>query len=473
MKNRIILVIDDHKRTKKYKSINEVARALNIDSNTVDAWLKGKTPKRYEGWQILSQEDSGSDFTTKDTSRYDTDPKTGAVLATTKNIAAWLTVKYESFRYNELTNNLEVNGKPIDDRVLDEMCCEMEESIGVNNDKKTKQAITYLCVRDSYNPLKQKIESVEWDGVERAEMFFIKFLGAFDNQLNRKYTRCWFKAAIKRLYEPGCMWDNMLILYDKTQQTGKTKIFERLSLGYYTANPDISNKDCINIMNNAWLINFDELARFDKKDMNTLKTFMTIRSEINRLAYARYAETYERHCVFCGTTNEQHFLRDYTSERERRFWIMNCKGTRRENKWWKENLPDSYIEQLWAEVKHWYDEDPDVEGLTMAEMDEETIVQAGHKSFYNKPEDELMIRDILNGKYSKMALENWKVFKKEVMSSTIEDSQILPLNKVEIKRLAALIHQKEDYASAIVLAQPGWLVRDGYAIRTEQYSMEL
>lgn len=469
--NTIIVTMPDGD-IKRYRSQNEVAKALDVSKQTVINWIKGESKPvgNLKGLQIkqIEEDDNGKVVGVEGYQL----KSNGQTIDNEFNIRLWLNIHCKSFRFNELTNNLEVNGKPIDDRMMDNICINMEHEIGINNDKKTRQCITTLCTSNSYHPLKEKIESVEWDGVPRVEDFFIKFLGAFDTPLNRKYTRCWFKAAIKRLYEPGCMWDNMLILYDKTQETGKTKIFERLSLGYYSVNPDISNKDCINIMNSAWIINFDELARFDKKDMNTLKTFMTIRSEINRLAYARYAETYERHCIFCGTTNDQYFLRDYTSKRERRFWIMNCKGTRREKSWWEENLPDSYIGQLWAEAKAWYDSNPNVEGLTMAEVDEEVIIQAGHKSFYNKPEDELMIRDILNGKYSKMALENWKIFKKEVMSTTIEDSQIIPLDKIEIKRLAALLHQKEDYAEAIILTQPGWLIRDGYAVRTNQYGME-
>ena len=471
---KCILITDNKGVVSKKKSMSEVAKSLNVDVNTVRHWVNGDCEpkgglKGYK-FQVIEEEEGDGMVSLEG---YDLDKKTGLPQATTKNIQIWLMEHYDTFAYNELTDNLEVDGKPIDDFLMDRICVGMEKTIGINNDKKTKQSITDLCVPNAYNPLKKKIESFTWDGQERAEGFFIKFLGAFDTPLNRKYTRCWLKAAIKRLYEPGCMWDQMLILYDRQGGTGKTKIFERLSLDNYASNIDITNKDGISVMNTAWIINFDELARFDKKDMNTLKTFITTRMDVNRLAYARYAKEFKRHCVFCGTTNEQFFLRDYTSERERRFWIMNCNGVRRDDGWWKENLPDSYIEQVWAEVKHWYDEDPSIEGLTVQEKDEEEMVQVGHKSFNKDTKTMLEVESILKGKYSVNALESFKVFKKEATSLETGDVQVCELKKVDVRWISAITGHPEDYIKAIVLSVPGWLIRDGFAVKTDQFGLEM
>lgn len=472
--SKSILITDEKGIVVKKKSITEAAKYLKVNKETVNNWLKGKNKPQggLKGYTFkLIEEDDNGNF--QDYEGYDCDKRTGLPLPNTKNIKHWLELNYDSFEYNELTDNLEVNKKPIDDFLVDCMCVQMEEDISINNDKKTKQSITDLCVPNSYNPLKQKIESFKWDGKKRAEEFFIKFLGAFDTPLNRKYTRCWLKAAIKRLYEPGCMWDQMLILYDRQGGTGKTKIFERLSLDNYAMNIDISNKDGISVMNTAWIINFDELARFDKKDMNMLKTFITTRMDVNRLAYARYAKEFKRHCVFCGTTNEQFFLRDYTSERERRFWIMNCNGVRRDDSWWKENLPDSYIEQVWAEVKQWYDEDPSIEGLTVQEKDEEEMIQVGHKSFKKDTKTMLEVESILNGKYSVNALQNFKVFKKEATSLDSVDVQVCELKKVDVRWISAITGHPEDYIKAVVLSMPGWLIQDGFAVKTDQFRIDV
>lgn len=467
-----ILVTDEKGKVTKYRNQNEAAIALGVHKETIKNWINGVPPKGkgFRDWKVTVVEDEGNSMTGKDGYQLGKD---GQALPNEYNIRKWLVLHCDSFEYNELTDNLEVNGKPIDDLMMDVICVNMEHEIGVNNDKKTRQVITTLCLKNTYNPLKKKIEKVKWDGVERAERFFIDFLGAHDIPLNHKYSKCWFKAAIKRLYEPGCMWDQMLILFDRAGGTGKTKIFERLSLGYNALNVDVTNKDAINVMNTAWIVNFDELARFDKKDMNSLKTFITTSSDINRLAYARYAKDFKRHCVFCGTTNDQYFLRDYTSDRERRFWIMNCNGKRRNGEEWKKILPDSYILQLWAEVKHWYDEDTNIEGLTVEEQDMELLVQMAHKSFGNKPEDRLIIETVLDGKYSQLALENYLVFKKEALSVEMDSSRINSIEKVKLSWLAGCIKQTEDYVAAIVLSVGGWIIRDGVAIKTNQYELSL
>lgn len=457
--------------TQKFSSVADTARKFNVSQQTVLNWLAGKTkPNRnLAGCKFKYLE---GDYEAQEV-RYEAG-KDGKILPTSENICTWLKINFDTFALNEWTGMLEINGKPIDDKLIDVICVEMDKTIGVNNDKKTRQCITSLCLQEKYNPLKDLIESFEWDGEERAETFFIDFLGAHDTPLNRFYTRCWLKAAIKRLYEPGCMWDHMIILYDKTGGTGKTKIFERLSLGYWTTDVDVSNKDAINVMNNAWLINFDELARFDKKGMNTLKTFITTRSETNRLAYARYAETYQRHCIFCGTTNEEYFLRDYTSDRERRFWVVNCNGTRKDDKWWKEHLPNEYIEQVWAEVKSWYDTDPNIDtGMTVSLQDDERMVQYGHKSIGNDPEFIVLMEQTLNGKYSSQAMDNFNLFKKEVFSTEVNSDRVIPLEKIQVKKLAAIFKKPESYTAAVVASFKGWLIRDGWAIKTNQYEMHI
>lgn len=68
-------------------------------------------------------------------------------------------------------------------------------------------------------------------------------------------------------------------------------------------------------------------------------------------------------------------------------------------------------------------------------------------------------------------MEDWRAFKKEALNPPTGDAQSFSLDKVEIKRIAALLQKTEDYASAIVAAQSGWLVRDGFAIRTNQYEI--
>lgn len=445
---------------KVFNSVSEAARAFDTTTRTIYNWINHpeKATRLEKGAKFCYLEEAEAVVFQED--------KNGKPIANEVNIERWLNANYDSFAFNELTSSIEINGTSLDDKMIDDICVRMGKTVGINNDKKTRQVITYLGLQNSYNPLKEEIESYQWDGKPRAETFFIDFLGAHDTPLNRFYTRCWLKAAIKRLYEPGCMWDNMIILYDKTGGTGKTKILQRLSLGYYAQDPEVGSKDAIGVMNKAWIINFDELARFDKKGMNSLKTFITATSDVDRLAYARYTENFNRHIVFAGTTNEEYFLRDYTSDRERRFWVVNCSGERKDDNWWREHLPNSYIRQVWAEVYSWYKEDPDIDNRMSIELqDDEQFVQTGHKSLGKDPEFQVQLEEGLNSKYSADALTKYSLFKREIFSADGPYDRIHPLNKVQLKWLAGAFKKQEDYTASAVMSLGGWVIRDGWVIR--------
>lgn len=446
---------------KKYRSIREAAIDLNVSQRVLTRWINGETtPYFFKNFSFKYVEDD-----TLTEVKFELD-KNGNPKNNIQNIKLYLLTKYNLFCFNELSQTLEINNTLISDEMLADICVKMEEEIGINNEHKTEQAITNLCLENRYNPILEKLDNLEWDGTKRAETFFIDFVGAHDTPLNRYYTRNWLKGAIKRAYEPGCMWDHMLILQDKAGGTGKTKVFERLAVGFYAQDPDVGNKDAINIMNYAWIINLDELARFDSKEMNLLKTFITTRKDTNRLAYAKFAKEFKRHCIFCGTTNDQYFLRDYTGNVERRFWIVNCSGTRKNTKWWKDNLTDYYIDQVWAEVKEWYLADNEIEPMSVDLQNDEIFIQQGHKSFGKDTDFLEQLDAALNAKYSKDALENYNVFKKEVFNADYNFDRIYPIEEISLRKLAGVFKKTEDYiGKAIISLNKDWIIRDGKIVK--------
>ena len=72
-----------------------------------------------------------------------------------------------------------------------------------------------------------------------------------------------------------------------------------------------------------------------------------------------------------------------------------------------------------------------------------------------------------------MALEHFNSFKKEIFSPEIDNSRVFSLDKIEVKKLAAVFRKAENYTEIVIASLGGWLIRDGYAIRTSQYQMEL
>ena len=250
------------------------------------------------------------------------------------------------------------------------------------NKNLVEEAVNEVCNNNKYNPVVNYLESLKWDGTERIETMFHDWLGADDTPLNRRYARLWMYAAIKRIYEPGCKWDNILILYGK-QGDGKTEFFKRLGKDWNTSNRiDLSNKDYINRLNKNWIVIMDELASLNKKEMDDVKSFFSNQDDDDRLAYAKESTKFYRHCIFCGTTNSKGILRDLDDMYERRFWIIEVNA--KSPTFVYNNFSKEEVDKLWAEAVHFYKENPNMElyvGEEYIKMAKETQVE--YKAFNN------------------------------------------------------------------------------------------
>jgi len=159
----------------------------------------------------------------------------GMPLPTIENACTFLEKdeKYAgSLAFNEFTRRIELRGEPINDFNISQIALDFEMAhLGGGRDR-IMHALNIVGQRNSYNPVRSYLDSLLWDGKKRVETLFIKLLGAADTLLNRKMTWLWFKAAVKRIYEPGCKFDNIIILQG-AQGIGKTSLCTLLSRDNY------------------------------------------------------------------------------------------------------------------------------------------------------------------------------------------------------------------------------------------------
>lgn len=330
----------------------------------------------------------------------------------------------DKFAYNEFTAYECFEENLIRDYNIAEFRKICDEMIGCDSKDKVECAVQYLTHQNSFNPFKDSIDTLIWDGQERAETFFIDFIGVYDTKLNRSLTKKFLYAMIKRLYEPGCPMDCMLIIYDSKQGTGKSKIMERLvfslgvDYGYNTSiTCDNKDKDNVDKLNKTWVVGIDEMADFLKKNPEQTKQFLAQSTDQARLSYAKRSEVYKRHCVFYGNSNLEFFLKDYTSNFERRYWIMEAEGEVHDSLWWKENLTDEYCQQIIAEMKYFYDNNPDFiyNTLSIEETEELSKIQYKHKTLNNDDILQDKIFDVLNKTYSKKEFKTYNDWKSEAI----------------------------------------------------------
>jgi len=267
------------------------------------------------------------------------------------------------------------------------------------NKNLVEEAVNEVCDRNKYNPVVEYLESLKWDGINRIETMFTDWLGAENSELYRRYAKLWMYAAVKRIYEPGCKWDNILILYGK-QGDGKTEFFKRLGKDWNTSNRiNLTNKDYINRLNKNWIVIMDELASLSKKEMDEVKAFFSNQDDDDRLAFARESKKFYRHCIFCGTTNTKEILRDIDDMYERRFWVIEVNA--KSPTYVYNNFSDKEVDKLWAEAVHMYKEDPNMslylgeEFIDMAKSDQKKFKSFNADDDINLLKNEIFERDYI------------------------------------------------------------------------------
>jgi predicted P-loop ATPase len=147
------------------------------------------------------------------------------------------------------------------------------------------------------------------------------YCGAEDTAFVRDAGRCWLLAAVYRAYEAGYKFDHMLVL-EGEQGIGKSTVFEILAGNWFDELGKFDGKDSAEKLAGVWIVEIAELAGLKKSDVETVKSFLTVRSDRYRPPYGRRVEEFPRTCVFGGTTNSDTYLNDSTGNR--RFWPIRC-----------------------------------------------------------------------------------------------------------------------------------------------------
>ena len=205
----------------------------------------------------------------------------------------------------------------------------------------------YVARDREYHPVRDYLERLRWDGIERIDRLLSSYAGCDDAPVLRTVARRFLIGAVARIYEPGCKLDTVLILSGR-QGLGKSTFFLELAgVEWFRDDAlDLRHKDAAMALKGVWLYELAELASTRVRDAETVKGFLSRRVDSFRAPYARKVTSQPRQSVFVGTTNEPAFLNDPTGAR--RFWPAECKrppdllATKRDR------------DQLWAEAVEAY-----------------------------------------------------------------------------------------------------------------------
>ena len=268
---------------------------------------------------------------------------------------------FQSVRKDRFSDQIFYGANPITDTDLSIIYSKFSNltKCALENRQKIYDAIITTAECNSFNQLTDYLDNLVWDQKKRVPNIFFDFLGTPRKKLYSTMATLWMIGAVKRAYEPGCKFDNIVIL-SGPQGIGKSNFCERLSVKpeWYCENVQIGDKDGYIQLRDSWIVNMDEIASLNKKDAATAKNFLTSRQDKFRSPYGRFTESFDSHCIFIGTTNDDNFLKDSTAVTERRYWVVPCTGTRADSIVRYKALDKEYVSQLWAEAVYYYKTNP-------------------------------------------------------------------------------------------------------------------
>ena len=285
--------------------------------------------------------------------------KAGNIKNTLRNLTLILQndENLKSLVFNQLLDGMEIKGdvpwkhpskywRDADDAQL---ISYVDTNYGTFSARNYDIAVAKVTDDRSYHPIREFIEELpDWDGVNRVDSLLVDYLGAVDTPYTRAVTRKTLCAAIKRVLNPGCKFDTILVL-NGPQGIGKSTLIAKLAGEWFSDSLNLSDtkdKTAAEKLQGYWILEIGELAGLKKAEVETLRSFLSRQNDIYRASFGRRATPHLRQCVFFGTTNaESGYLRDTTGNR--RFWPVKTPGGGTKHSW---ELTQYDIEQIWAEA---------------------------------------------------------------------------------------------------------------------------
>ena len=221
----------------------------------------------------------------------------------------------------------------------------LELEYKVESAQKIRDAVDLAMLEKIRHPVREYLDSLAWDGEERLDTLFIKYLGADDSAYVRAVTRAALIGAVARIMRPGCKHDHMLVLVGP-QGCRKSTTLAKLGKEWFSDSLfTVQGKDAYEQVQGYWIIELGEMAATRKSEVEQIKSFISKQSDNFRAAYARRTQDHPRQCAFFGSTNDDEFLRDATGAR--RFWPIDVDNTGRIM---ADKLDEHEIDQIWAET---------------------------------------------------------------------------------------------------------------------------
>lgn len=199
-----------------------------------------------------------------------------------------------------------------------------------------------------FHPVRDYLGGLRWDRTPRLDGWLTTYGGAEDTEYTRAIGSIVLIAAVRRVRQPGCKFDEMLIL-ESAQGKNKSTALSVLAVedDWFTDDLPLGEdtRKMIEQTTGRWIVEAGELRGMNKSDVHTLRQYLGRTKDTSRLAYGKESTEVPRQFVIIGTMNPTPggYLKDTTGNR--RFWPVlvdefNLERLRADR------------DQIWAEAAH-------------------------------------------------------------------------------------------------------------------------
>ena len=192
------------------------------------------------------------------------------------------------------------------------------------NKQSVRDAVIAHAHEHPLNPYRAYRESLKWDGEPRVDNAFNRGWGTPDDGYHRACSRCFFIQQAMRILKPACQAD-LMFMFEGTTGIGKTRALAAVFGQDNVASPTAqfgTQKFYEEIQGKA-VIEIADLHAFKGAALEAIKAGVTRTTDRFRPAYGRYAEDFDRQCVFVGTTESSDWNEDPEMS-ARRFPPVEC-----------------------------------------------------------------------------------------------------------------------------------------------------
>jgi putative DNA primase/helicase len=227
-------------------------------------------------------------------------------------------------RYNEMSNNICIDEVDVEEFAAIKIKAQMEhhfsEKVGTNE---LTEALVVVAMNNRFHPIKDYLSGLKWDGIRRVNLFFSNYFGADYTEYTDAVSRSFLISAVARIMKPGCQVDTMVIMEGEQGLFKSSALIELFSTKYHSdCTASIGDKDFYQNLRGKWVMEFGEMTTLTRADVNHIKQIITMRSDNYRPSYGKFNKDFPRQSIFCGTTNNDTYLKDATGAR--RYLPVKC-----------------------------------------------------------------------------------------------------------------------------------------------------